>query len=136
MVKRKGNITMKAIMGISLLCGMVACLGQPPAPEESSGTSVDSNTSVATAENTLTANDVSLSDHEASDVTAAAQDCVFIQWCDEPPAGGTWKVVGKVRPACFNQCFNDAIINEFMRDARAVCGAKSLDDNKWRIDCF
>jgi hypothetical protein len=111
---------MKGFLGMSLLCTMVACL----------------DTSVATDENTLTAKDTALDSHKPEAVLAASQNCVFIQWCDEPPAGGTWMVVGKVRSSCFNQCWNDAIINEFINDAHAVCGAHSLDDNKWRIECF
>lgn len=122
---------MKGFLGMSLLCTMVACLGQSPAEQG------ESDTSVATDENTLTAKDVALDSRQPEAVVAtASQNCVFIQWCDEPPAGGTWMVVGKVRSSCFNQCWNDALINEFIGDAHAVCGAHSLDDNKWRIECF
>jgi hypothetical protein len=70
---------------------------------------------------------------------AIAQDCVFIQFCDEPPAGGTWKVVGKVRRACVSQCTPSRIgplLTEFVGDAKAVCGKTSLDDGKGRFDCF
>lgn len=56
----------------------------------------------------------------SSEVGAQAQDCVFIEWCDRPnhPEG----TVCRVRSACRNQCFSDALFDECDRDALAVCG--------------
>jgi len=126
---------MRSIIGLGLLCSMAACMGDLSGSDPSTS-SDDEATVGGESEKSLTASDLPSLDGKTSDVTAFAQNCVFIQWCDEPPTGGTWKVVGKVRSSCFNQCFNDAIINEFIGDAHAVCGAHSLDDNRWRIDCF
>jgi len=133
---------MKAI-ACMITFGMAACVGQDLTTPEPRGT-VEGETTAdeSSAENselrskTFTAEDVSLLDADPKDDAAPlAQDCVFIQFCDEPPAGGKWKVVGKVRSACRNQCFNDAILDEFVRDAKAVCGSTSLNDGKGRLDC-
>src|SRR5262249_1282943 len=96
---------------------------------------VDQNPSVSD-ESFRTAQDAPPDPGDSEGAITVTQDCVYIQWCDEPPMGGTWKVVGKVRPACFSQGWNDAIFDEFYGDAQAVCGKHSLDDSLWRIDCF
>ena len=52
-------------------------------------------------------------------------DCVFIQWCDRPPAGPTnGGTICKVRSSCRNQCSNPAtLLPECDRDVQAVCGS-------------
>jgi hypothetical protein len=116
---------MRTFMTIVLVCSATACVG----PEDETELPT-----VESAENSFTSEDRPTVNSEQP--MSLAQDCVYIQWCDEPPAGGSSRVVGKVRPACFNQCWNDALINEFKSDARAVCGRTSLDNDLWRIDCF
>ena len=130
------------------LGGVVGCTEQrqdseSPGDEQFAGTP-DTSEKVTTSDwsgGTRTANDVSALDgDDAADENALAQECVFIQFCDEPPAGGTWKVVGKVRAgACRNQCVigqDGLLFSEFFGDARAVCGKTSLDGGKWRLECF
>jgi hypothetical protein len=69
-----------------------------------------------------------------SGATPRAQNCVFIQWCDRPPPGsGGDGTICKVRPSCFNQCFNSAIVAECDADVRAVCGSAVLPKI---IECF
>jgi hypothetical protein len=123
------------MIGLLFVCSMIGCAADPSGTGESSTSDGDTVTTGA-GENSFTASDLPSLDRKTETVIPFAQDCVFIQWCDEPPAGGTWTVVGKVRASCRNQCWNDALINEFFRDARAVCGSTSLDDNRWRIECF
>lgn len=120
------------MLGICVICAMAACM-DPPATDDSGATGDDQ--AAASEQRTFTAADAPVL-AQATEPAPSAQDCVYIQYCDEPPKGGTWMVVGKIRPACFSQCWNDALINEFVGDAKAVCGAHSLDDNKWRIECF
>jgi hypothetical protein len=123
-----------SLAGIIMMFGTMACV-------EQSGSIPDNEMSWDPGEpsppdgirKSLTSEDTPLPPDGSITVT---QDCVYIQWCDEPPPGGSSRVVGKVRPACFSQCWNDALINEFKGDARAVCGKTSLDDELWRIDCF
>ena len=130
---------MRTMMSLGLICSMAACVepqtATPSDPSAGTDEATVGTTEQATTGKSLTAQDVKLGDGSEGGISTA-QDCVFIQYCDEPPAGGTWKVVGKVRSSCFSQCFNTAIINEFIGDAKAVCGSTSLNDNKWRIDCF
>lgn len=47
---------------------------------------------------------------------AAARDCVYVNWCNEPGPRGT---VCVLRKGCSR---NNATINECIEDARAVCG--------------
>jgi hypothetical protein len=119
---------MRSLLIIALASGVTACVDADSADNENTLQIIGSPEQTFTSEN--------LGSPGSEDPTANAQDCVYIQWCDEPPPGGNTRVVGRVRPACFSQCWNDAIINEFMRDARAVCGRTSLDDNLWLIHCF
>jgi hypothetical protein len=113
-----------------------ASLGDGPSTDRSELTSNESGNSITVT----TANDVSSVDVDgaAAGAIGLAQDCVFIQFCDEPPAGGTWKVVGKVRRACVSQCTSGIgpLLTEFVGDAKAVCGNTSLNDGKGRFDCF
>lgn len=123
---------------IIMMIGMTACVEQYSSiPEESSSVVASWDPGEPSppdgTRRSLTSEDTPLPPDGAITIT---QDCVYIQWCDEPPPGGSSRVVGKVRPACFNQCWNDALILEFKGDARAVCGKTSLDDELWRIDCF
>ena len=131
-----------SLASIITMIGMTACVEQDPSiSESSSGLVADIPMSWDPGEpslsdgtgKSLTSEDTPLPPDGAITVT---QDCVYIQWCDEPPRGGMWRVVGRVRQACLDQCWNDAIISEFKGDARAVCGRTSLDDELWRIDCF
>jgi hypothetical protein len=63
-----------------------------------------------------------MDDELASGAESSAQNCVYIQWCDEPNSG--WGSVCRVRSSCLNQCNGnfEALRQECIRDARAVCG--------------
>lgn len=55
---------------------------------------------------------------------AAAQNCVFIQWCNQPGANGTVCIVRNTA-ACQSQCVNgisSAVFDECEADYNAVCG--------------
>jgi hypothetical protein len=56
----------------------------------------------------------------ASGAESSAQNCVYIQWCNEP---GFWGSVCRVRSSCLNQCGNFEVLRqECIRDANYVCG--------------
>jgi hypothetical protein len=46
-----------------------------------------------------------------------AANCVYVQWCNEPGASGT---ICRLRAGC---AYNDATVNECIKDTYAVCGA-------------
>ena len=47
----------------------------------------------------------------------AAANCVYVQWCNEPGPSGT---ICRLRAGCY---YNDATVQECIRDTYAVCGA-------------
>jgi hypothetical protein len=59
----------------------------------------------------------------ASGLESSAQNCVYIQWCNEP--NSSWGSVCRVRSSCVNQCNTnfEVLRQECIRDALYVCGA-------------
>jgi hypothetical protein len=61
--------------------------------------------------------------------SAAAVDCVFIQWCNEPGSFGT---ICQIRSSCCNVNFDENA--ECIKDALAVCG-EIIQPAKIRASC-
>jgi hypothetical protein len=67
-------------------------------------------------------------DVQAGDPVTIQQDCVFIQWCNQPSNVGPWGSVCQVRRTstclalCNTAAGRAAIANECTGDANAVCG--------------
>ena len=53
----------------------------------------------------------------ADGATDKAVNCVYVQWCNEPGPSGT---ICRLRPGCY---YNDATVQECIRDTYYVCGA-------------
>jgi len=53
----------------------------------------------------------------ADGATDKAVNCVYVQWCNEPGPSGT---ICRLRAGC---SYNDATVQECIRDTYAVCGA-------------
>lgn len=121
---------MKAILVAVFACGVAGCMAEDPAPTDTAGQPADPGAQQVqsqaddppvnrSVQDTTTPDDLD----SASGVVALAQDCVFIQWCDQP--NSTNGTVCIVRSSCRNQCVGgvtSAVINECNQDAQAVCG--------------
>jgi hypothetical protein len=111
---------MKAIIVAVLACGVIGCTAEEPDATEpvhwqTPEPGARAAQSIANADNL----DVAPAAHGL----ALAQNCVFIQWCDQP--NSTNGTVCLVRPECRNQCVSNvsvAVQNECTADALAVCG--------------
>jgi len=68
-------------------------------------------------------------------VETAAQNCVYIQYCDDPDPN--WRTIGRTRNTgtCIAQCNrgDQAIFDEFHADAKVVCGGTR---SPWLLACF
>jgi len=111
---------MKAIMMTVFAIGMAGCLAMEPpstaADDPSAATSAPEAQSQLTGEPDGAA---------SAPITPAAQDCVFIDFCNQPGSNGTVCIVRNTA-ACQAQCspsILSAIVSECQADARAVCGA-------------
>ena len=102
---------MFAVMGACMVaCGSQQGRNSTPRPESLTDSQApvtpqqpDSSQDVRAGENSL--------------AIAAARDCVYVQWCDEPGSRGT---ICRLRSGCK---YNDTTINECKRDTKAVCGS-------------
>jgi hypothetical protein len=58
---------------------------------------------------------------QAENPFQAAQNCVYIDWCNEP---GSWGTVCRVYASCLSQCSTNlgALLSECTADANYVCG--------------
>jgi len=124
---------MKAITTALFVCGLAACMAEepPPAPTSSPADPTaqpadgqfDDTLTSRPATNAIT-DDVLGGAPNDPDV-AAAQNCVFIQWCDQPSSPNGTVCIVRNTAACQSQCVNgikEPIFSECVDDYNAVCG--------------
>jgi hypothetical protein len=124
---------MKAITTALFVCGLAACMAEapPPAPtaEPADPTAQPADGLVDDALTSRPATSAVTEDELAGAPSdpdlAAAQNCVFIQWCDQPSSPSGTVCIVRNTAACQSQCVNGistAIFNECEGDYNAVCG--------------
>jgi hypothetical protein len=117
---------MKAIAMAILACSLTACLAEDLAPPTTDPAPLDrqSDTLANPAAQASLAGDVQTGAVETPDATAS-QNCVFIQWCDQPNSSNGTVCIVRSSSTCQSQCVNglsSAVIAECNSDAKAVCG--------------
>jgi hypothetical protein len=122
---------MKAITMALFVCGLAACMAEEPPPAPANPPSDPAQPAVGELDDTLTSRPATnaitgdeLGGAPNDPEVAAAQDCVFIQWCNQPGPNGTVCIVRNTA-ACQSQCSGGiapAIFDECERDYNFVCG--------------
>jgi hypothetical protein len=104
---------MKTIMMMVFACAVTGCMAEEltqaddPAPATSDPAVSEASDQLATP---------------AGAIDAAAANCVFIQWCDQPNSTNGTVCVVRNTAACQAHCIDSTIIKECNDDAAAVCG--------------
>jgi hypothetical protein len=96
-----------------LLSALLTACGDSTGPVDQSPTYLPGGDSNNTPDTTAPSDS---GDGRPGEDPAAARDCVYVQWCDEPGPRGT---ICRLRSGC---SYNRATRDECIRDTRAVCG--------------
>jgi hypothetical protein len=123
---------MKIIMMTVFAMGMAGCLAAEPGPAGAADQPATAGAPEAqlpqddvdrAMQHEITSDDLARASAEPG--VAAAQDCAFIDWCDQPNSANGTVCIVRSTSACQAQCVNgisSAIINECIGDGKAVCG--------------
>ena len=124
---------MKAIAMAIFACGVIGCMADDPAAPARTDPATDDVTldnelpldmpESRAAQSSLDADDLASAPNT---VDVAAVNCVFIQWCNEPPNVGPAGTVCVIRSGCHpaGSCpITSAITKECLDDYHAVCSS-------------
>jgi hypothetical protein len=112
--------TINAVMLVTLFVGCAAETATQDTPRVSSEKLPDGRLLLKTSD-AITSQAPDGIPGEAEDETSLnkAKDCVYIQWCDEPPQYGGGGTICRFRAGCV---WNDETEAECVRDTDTVCG--------------